>query len=416
MKKCFWIIPVILVLTTSCAGSSYSPEVDYPPNGGSYNDPGGQQYSRDYQGYGRPGDQQYSRDYQGYGQNEDISYFYDRLSLYGNWTNLNPYGYVWTPRRTGYRFRPYSDGQWAWTDYGWTWIANQEWGDITFHYGRWGWDNYLGWFWVPDTVWGPAWVTWRSNDQYMGWAPLPPEFEYRSGMNFNSNSIDIPLNFWIFIQGSHFQDRNLNPYVLPFERNQTIIRYTSLRNNIYTRNNRIINEGIGVDAIRRFTGRAVSQYTLKDVQQPGRTRVVGQNVQIFRPTIRQNEAAKPKVFLNREQAQQELAPVKVFDPRGQQTIDREAAAVRRRQVEETRLLEVSQAQEIRNMQQNRDLEARRLRDASEKAKVKKEYEAKISDLKQNHVVEVRQLTDRHKNDAEQVRKVKEAQAPKARKK
>lgn len=399
MKKGLWIIPVIFVITTSCAGYFSSPEVGYPPSRGSTSDPSVQQYSRSPQEYGR---------------NEDTSYFYDRLSPYGNWIDLNPYGYVWIPRHMGYRWRPYSDGHWVWTDYGWTWIADQEWGDIPFHYGRWGWDNDLGWFWVPGTVWGPAWVTWRSNDQYMGWAPLPPGVEFRAGMNFNSLSIDIPLNFWVFIQGPHFQDRDLNPYVLPFERNRTIVNYTSIHNNIYVRNDRIINEGIGLDEVRRITGRAVPRYGLQDAQQPGRTRVVGQEVQIFRPAIRQNEAAKPKVYLNRDQARQELAPAKVFDPRGQQTINTEAAAVQRRQIEEKRLLELSQAQEIKNMQQKRDEETRRLRGAPEKAKVNRDYEAKISDLKKNHAVEKQQMTDRHKKDAEQVKKV--TQAPPVKKK
>jgi hypothetical protein len=139
MKKGFWIIPVILLITASCAGFYSSPEAGYPPSGGSYTDPGIQQY---------PGGPQQ------YGQNEDSSYFYDRLSPYGDWVDFNPYGYVWTPRHMGYRWRPYSDGHWVWTDYGWTWIADQEWGDIPFHYGRWGWDNDIGWFWVPGTVWG----------------------------------------------------------------------------------------------------------------------------------------------------------------------------------------------------------------------------------------------------------------------
>jgi hypothetical protein len=400
MKKNLWIIPVILVITVSCAGYFSSPEVGYPPSGGNTIDPSVQQYSRSPQEYGR---------------NEDTSYFYDRLSPYGNWIDLNPYGYVWTPRHMGYRWRPYSDGYWVWTDYGWTWIADQEWGDIPFHYGRWGWDDEIGWFWVPGTVWGPAWVTWRSNDQYMGWAPLPPGVEFRAGMNFNSLSIDIPLNFWVFIQGPHFQDRDLNPYVLPFERNRTIVNYTSMHNNIYVRNDRIINEGIGIDEVRRITGRAVPRYGLQDAQQPGRTKVVGQEVQIFRPAIRQNVAAKPKVYLNTAQARQELAPAKVFDPRGQQTINAEAAAVQKRQIEEKRLLELSQAQEIKNMQQKRDQEALKLRDASEKAKVNKDYEAKISDLKKNHAIESQQMTDRHKNDAEQVKKVTQAPPDKKKK-
>jgi hypothetical protein len=399
MKKGLWIIPLILVITASCAGYFSSPEVGYPPGGGSYNDPSGQQYSRSPQDYGR---------------NQDTAYFYDRLSPYGNWIDLNPYGYVWIPRHMGYRWRPYSDGHWVWTDYGWTWIANEEWGDIPFHYGRWGWNDDLGWFWVPGTDWGPAWVTWRSNDQYMGWAPFPPGFEFRAGMNFNSLSMDIPLNFWVFIQGPHFQDLDLNPYVLPFERNRTIVNYTSLHNNMYFRDNRIINEGMGLDEVRRITGRAVPTYALQNVQQPGRTRVVGQQVQIFRPAIQQNVAAKPKVFLNASQARQELAPAKIFDPRGQQTVAAEAAAVQKRQIEEKRLLELSQAQEIQNMQQKSDEEARRLSDASAKAKVTRDYEAKISDLKKNHAVEMQQMTDRHKNDAEQVKKI--TQAPPAKKK
>ncbi len=258
MKNVLWIITLVLLMVTGCAAYISPPETGYLPNVSGPNVGGPQRYGADM----------------------DSDYMYNYLTPYGNWVNLAPYGYVWTPRHMGYRWRPYSDGHWVWTDDGWTWIANEEWGDIPFHYGRWGWDNDIGWFWVPGTVWAPAWVSWRSNDQYMGWAPLPPGVEFRAGMNFNSLSIDIPLSFWIFIQGPHFQDRNLNRYVLPFERNRTIVNYTSIHNNIYVRNDRIINEGIGLNEVRRITGRAVPRFVLQDAQQPGRTRVVGQNVQI----------------------------------------------------------------------------------------------------------------------------------------
>jgi hypothetical protein len=389
MKKGLWLIPVIFVIAAGCAGYGSSPGVGYPPNGGSTIDPGAQQYSRGPQGYG---------------QNEDTSYFYDRLSPYGSWIDYNPYGYVWIPRHMGYRWRPYSDGHWVWTDYGWTWIAEEEWGDIPFHYGRWGWDNEIGWFWVPGNLWGPAWVTWRSNNQYMGWAPLPPGFEFRVGMNFNSLSIDLPFNFWIFIQGRHFQDRNLNPYILPFERNRTIVNYTSMHNNIYTRNDRIINEGIGQDEVRRMTGRDVPRYGLQDAPQPGRTRVVGQEVQTFRPAIRQNEAAKPKVYLNRDQARQELAPTKVFEPRTRQTINTDAAAVQKRQAEEKTLLQQTQAQELKDMQSKRAAEQAQVRDAAARAKIQKDYQTKTADLQKQHQAEKQQLTERHKQDTAQVKK------------
>jgi hypothetical protein len=393
MRKELWIIPVILLITASCSGYYSSPEVGYPPSGGSYADPGVQSYP------GNP---------QEYGQYEDTSYFYDRLSPYGNWIDYNPYGYVWIPRHMRYGWRPYSDGRWVWTDYGWTWIADQEWGDIPFHYGRWGYDNQIGWFWVPGTVWGPAWVTWRSNDQYMGWAPLPPGVEFGVGMDFNTRAFDIPLHFWVFIQGRHFQDRYVNPYILPYERNVTIINYTNITNNIYVRNDRIVNEGIGLDNVRRFTGRDVAKYGVRDTRQPGRAKIVGQEVQISRPTIRIKEGAKPKVFMNKIEAERELTPARVFDPQGPQTIQREAAAVQKRQNEELRILRQSQVQEIKSMQIKRDSEVRTLRGASEKAKLRRDYEARILDLKKNHNLEKQKMKNRHNTDAEQVKRIKKS--------
>jgi hypothetical protein len=396
MKKGLWMIAVIFLITAGYAAYPSSLVVGTIPSGGRTFDPAVQQYP------GSP--QQYPGNPQQYGQ-EDTSYFYNRLAPYGNWIYFNPYGYVWIPRQMGYRWRPYTDGHWVYTDYGWTWIANEEWGDITFHYGRWGWDNEIGWYWVPGTTWGPAWVSWRSNDQYMGWAPLQPGFEFSLGMNFRSSSMNIPINVWVFIQGPHFQDQDINSYVLPFERNQTIVNYSTMRNNMYTRDNRIINEGFGIDEVRRITGRNVSSYTLRSARQPGRTQIVGQEVQIFRPAIRLNNAAKPKVYLNTDQARRELAPVKVFDPRGQQNIDAEAAFALKRQNEEKRLLEISQTQEIKSMQIRRDQEAQTFRDAGEKARVTREYETKIADLKKNHTVEMQQLNVRHQNDVVTVKRV-----------
>ena len=110
--------------------------------------------------------------------------------------------------------------------------------------------------------------------------------------------------------------------------------------------------------------------------------------------------------MNRDQARQELETVKVFDPRGQRTIDTEAATVRKRQNEEMRLLKTSQDAG----DQDHGMEARLGRPAIaqhlEKAKIKKDYAAKISELKKNHVVEKQQMTKRHNSDTEQVKKIR----------
>ncbi len=65
-------------------------------------------------------------------------------------------------------------GYWALTDYGNTWVSDYPWGWAAFHYGRWHFDKYYGWEWIPGHVWGPAWVSWRHGGGYYGWAsPYP---------------------------------------------------------------------------------------------------------------------------------------------------------------------------------------------------------------------------------------------------
>ena len=101
--------------------------------------------------------------------------FYDALQDYGDWTLIEPYGFVFRPRVDPLNWRPFEYGFWAPTDqFGWVWISAEPFGWATYHYGRWLYDDYQGWVWVPGLDWGPAWVAWQMGDQVVGWAPLPP--------------------------------------------------------------------------------------------------------------------------------------------------------------------------------------------------------------------------------------------------
>lgn len=111
--------------------------------------------------------------------------FYDTLQDYGDWTLVEPYGFVFRPRATIANWRPYNEGFWVPTDvYGWVWLSSEPFGWATYHYGQWFHDSYQGWCWVPGRDWAPAWVDWRATDTYVGWAPLsprgtPPSSAYR---------------------------------------------------------------------------------------------------------------------------------------------------------------------------------------------------------------------------------------------
>lgn len=210
-------------------------------------------------------------------QDEDISLqsFYDELSPYGTWIQDPQYGYVWRPDADQGDFRPYyTNGRWAMTEYGNTWVSNYDWGWAPFHYGRWVYNRYNQWVWIPDTVWGPAWVSWRSGGGYYGWAPMGP------GMNVNVN-FSIPDLWWVFVPQRNIYYNSFPRYYS--RRNITIIHNTTVINHVYSRNRRNYYTGPRVDDIRRDTRQAVQVYNVNRVSRPSRGGITGNKVDIYAP-------------------------------------------------------------------------------------------------------------------------------------
>src|SRR5205085_236123 len=42
---------------------------------------------------------------------------------------------------------------------------------VPYHYGRWAYDAFYGWVWMPGNGYSPAWVYWSYGSNYVGWAP-----------------------------------------------------------------------------------------------------------------------------------------------------------------------------------------------------------------------------------------------------
>ncbi|MBV9923615.1 MAG: FecR domain-containing protein [Acidobacteria bacterium] len=106
------------------------------------------------------------------------------LDAYGDWQNLNGYGYAWSPR-VDQGWAPYRDGYWMMDDpYGLTWVSNEPWGYAPYHYGRWV-SAADRWYWVPDSVntqpaYAPALVAFlpSTGANEIGWVPLAPGEQY----------------------------------------------------------------------------------------------------------------------------------------------------------------------------------------------------------------------------------------------
>ncbi len=219
-------------------------------------------------------------------QDDDISLqtFYDELSPYGVWIQDPEYGYVWRPDVDQSDFRPYyTHGRWVMTEYGNTWVSDYDWGWAPFHYGRWIHNRYNEWIWIPDTTWGPAWVSWRSGGGYYGWAPLAP------GINININlggGYHIPNSWWVFVPQRNIYYDNFPRY--RSYRNVTIINNTTIINYTGQRNRNTYFTGPRRDDIRRATNRDVRVYNVNRSDRSGRSTITNNTVNIYNPRTNRN--------------------------------------------------------------------------------------------------------------------------------
>jgi len=235
-------------------------------------------------------------------EDANISFFYQSMAPYGEWHRHSSYGWVWQPRvmSVDVDWRPYAQGgHWVWSDHGWYWESTYPWGWAAFHYGRWHRDEQLSWVWVPDTEWGPSWVSWRSCDEAYAWAPLPPEARFETGVGFSFHDKHVGLDFhfglgerdYSIVPAQSFLALDVGTVVLRPERARTVYNKTTIVNNTYVYNdNRIINNGISTRDVAARTNTRIETVTIADSRvsagQPLRGEVRQNNTIVaYRPAI-----------------------------------------------------------------------------------------------------------------------------------
>jgi hypothetical protein len=205
------------------------------------------------------------------GEDVSVDYFYDNLSG-GNWIDVEGYGYGWQPdvAVNDQNWRPYADGYWAYTDDGWTWISYEDFGWATYHYGRWANLADYGWTWFPgdDLDWGPAWVSWRTGGDYVGWAPLPPRgpgvvYEGRPIGPQVDIEFDIGPEYYNFCEVRYIGEPVLRNYIAPPVQNVTYINNTVNVTNITVKNNVVYNYGPNYEALSARSTRPIQRLSIE---------------------------------------------------------------------------------------------------------------------------------------------------------
>lgn len=199
-----------------------------------------------------------------------IDFFYNNLGNSGSWVEVGDYGYVWQPSVavSNSNWRPYADGYWAYTDVGWTWVSYEDFGWATYHYGRWIRLHDRGWFWVPGYEWGPAWVSWRTGGDYVGWAPLPPrgrEVVYEGRPVYGAVDIDFDIGpmYYNFIDVRYIGEPVLRERIFEPSQNVTYIERTVNVTNITYNNSTVYNYGPDYNTLSSYSARPIQRLSLQ---------------------------------------------------------------------------------------------------------------------------------------------------------
>lgn len=231
-----------------------------------------------------------------------VEFFQDELGPDGYWVDDRHYGAVWYPSERPDGWQPYTEGRWVWTsEYGWYWESDEPWGWATYHYGRWVLTPEHGWVWVPGEDWGPAWVEWRYGDGHVGWAPMPPEVDWRDDqLVYARVDVGAPRYHggWVFVAESDFASDAWRARRVPSSRNAAMIRASASTTSYASVDGRIVNRSIDVARLSAAARVRIRATPVMHSDVVVRGRAAG-HVSIYRPRI----AAKAKLILDAPEAE-----------------------------------------------------------------------------------------------------------------
>src|SRR5262245_22210570 len=112
-------------------------------------------------------------------------------------------------------------------------------------------------FWIPGDEWAPAWVNWRYGDDYVGWAPLPPDELVES--------YEVQLAYWMFVPGRYMAAPRVRTYIVPVYRRTVLLRATRVVNRtVPVQGARLaVNPGISPAFVARVSGAPIATYRVR---------------------------------------------------------------------------------------------------------------------------------------------------------
>ncbi len=214
-----------------------------------------------------------------------VGFFYDSLAPYGDWVTVGSYGRCWHPRHVAVGWQPYLDGEWVYTEDGWTWVSFDPWGGDPYHYGTWVDTADDGWIWIPGTVWAPAWVTWYITDDAFGWAPVPPSFAVGIS-GYVGPAVTVSRSAYVFVPARQFAGVNVSSVRVPVTQNATFIARSRPVTRFAVQGGALSAGGPPISQVERVAGKRIQRVSLahaKTQAVPIRTSLQGKRASVVVP-------------------------------------------------------------------------------------------------------------------------------------
>jgi hypothetical protein len=221
--------------------------------------------------------------------------FYSSLGVHGDWVYAGNGVYGWRPRHVAVGWRPYYYGHWVWSVDGWFWVSAEPWAWAVYHYGRWYFDDYYGWVWLPGYDWAPAWVEWRYDGAYVGWAPLCPYAVFHPGFGIRyHDSWSTPSSYWTFVNVRYVNGYAADRYAYPVSRNRDHLSRAQSTGTVRYEGGRIISGGPDRQYLERRSGRKIPVLGIEEVSERGRLGIRGEGdtrtLEVYRPRLEDRSA------------------------------------------------------------------------------------------------------------------------------
>lgn len=227
--------------------------------------------------------------------------FREPLEPFGDWIESADYGAVWSPNSSDIDdgWAPYTNGSWGHSDYGWSWVSSEPFGWACYHYGRWIRLGGRGWCWVPGPDWAPAWVSWRTCDSHIAWAPLPPSARWNHGLGIGSwvdAYCGIGPSSYCFVERANFGAPDCRRVLVDRKNNVDLIRRSKNVTRLSSSDRFVHNHGPDFDRACKLSSRPIKRLKIDPTKPEGNRKGIaarrGVGVKIH-PALQKLDRTKP---------------------------------------------------------------------------------------------------------------------------